>query len=95
MYEKVIEKDVPISYEEPEYIDYVKSFDAAGLYTIIDEDLEEFFPILRYDVGLISVTAMALHKYGYLITEVFDNGFPYIFVTIRRQGSFIVVYMMS
>ena len=75
MYEKVIEKDVPISYEEPEYIDYVKSFDAAGLYTIIDEDLEEFFPILRYDVGLISVTAMALHKYGYLITEVFDNGF--------------------
>ena len=45
MYEKVIEKDVPISYEEPEYIDYVKSFDAAGLYTIIDEDLEEFFPM--------------------------------------------------
>ena len=75
MYEKVIEKNVPISYEEPEHIDYVKSFDVAGLYTIIDEDLEEFFPILRYDVGLISVTAMALHKYGYHITEVFDNGF--------------------
>lgn len=46
-----------------------------GLNVITDEDLEEFFNIIRYDLKKISVTAMTLNKHGYTITEVFDNGF--------------------
>lgn len=54
---------------------YIKNFNKRGFYTIIEEDLEDFFGFISYDLEHISVTALVLHKKGYIVLEVFDNGF--------------------
>ena len=56
-------------------IDYIKGIGTKGFYTIIDDDIQEFFPIIRIDFTRIMVIALALKKSGYTVTEVFDNGF--------------------
>lgn len=91
MYELVIQKQERIYVEEPEFtecLEYIKGITQKGFYTIIDEDLTEFFPILSYDVGRISVIAMALHERGYTIIEVFDNGFSIFFRTDDEAKNF-------
>jgi len=91
MYGMVVEKEESNYEEEPinyEGIEYIKGICEKGLYTIIDEDLSEFFPILGYEVGRIAVTAMALHNKGYKITEVFDNGFSIYFRTDEEAIGF-------
>lgn len=42
---------------------------------IMDEDLEEILGIIRYDFDRIIVIALELHRRGYKITEIFNNGF--------------------
>lgn len=37
--------------------------------------MEDFFGFISYDFEHISVTALVLHKKGYIVLEVFDNGF--------------------
>ncbi len=54
---------------------YIESICAKGFYTIIEEDLDEFFGIIRYDLEHIAVIALELNRRGYMITEVFSNGF--------------------
>ena len=66
-----------INEQDDEYdtIDYIKGIDTKGLYTIIDEDIENFFPYIGIDFAHIMVIALALKKYSYTVTEVFDIGF--------------------
>lgn len=77
LYKNLSEEKNFQDYEEPfEYgYCYIENISKQGFYTIIDEDLEEFFGIIRHDMEHISVTALALRKRGYIITEVFNNGF--------------------
>lgn len=69
------EATVPLHEEKYEFRYYIKSFNKRGFYTLIDEDLEDFFGIIEYDLEHIAVAALALSKQGYMVTEVFGNGF--------------------
>lgn len=76
LYGNILSDDIEVETEELfEYGYYIKNFNKQGFYTIIDEDLEEFFGIIRHDLEHIAVTALALHNKGYVVSEVFDNGF--------------------
>lgn len=76
LYGNILNDNIEFETEELfEFGYYIKNFNKRGFYTIIDEDLEEFFGIIRHDLEHISVTALALHKKGYIVSEVFDNGF--------------------
>lgn len=65
----------PVFEEDYDFSNYIKKLNKCGYYTILDEDLDEFFGFIKYDLQHISVTALVLSKRGYIITEVFDNGF--------------------
>lgn len=56
-------------------IDYIKDIREKGFYTIIDDDIHKFFPIIRIDFTRIMVIALALKKNKYAVIEVFNNGF--------------------
>lgn len=62
------EKEVIIKKEYKEDYSYVVSI-------ITDEDLTDILDVLRYDFDKILVIALELHRRGYKITEIFDNGF--------------------
>ena len=76
VYGNILGENISLTYEE-EYGFYykIKNYNKSGLYSVTDEDLDEFFEMLKYDLEHISVTALALNKRGYMITEVFGNGF--------------------
>lgn len=69
------EDRVTVHEEKYEFGYYIKNFNKQGFYTVFDEDLENFFGIIKYDLEHIAVAALLLSKQGYLVTEVFDNGF--------------------
>lgn len=69
------EDTVLVHDEEYEFEYYIKSFNKRGFYTVMNEDLEDFFGNIKYDLEHIAVAALALSKQGYLVTEVFANGF--------------------
>jgi len=76
----VYERDeMPVYWEIEHYIDNISD---KGFYTIIDEDLQNFFPIIHSDFEHIIVMVLALKKKGYQLTEVFSNGFS---VFIRNE----------
>lgn len=66
--ERSQEKDVIIKTEYKEDYTYEVSI-------ITDEDLTDILDVLRYDFDTILVIALELHRRGYKITEIFDNGF--------------------
>lgn len=59
-----------------------------GFYVVIDEDLGELFPILGFDFGRIATIVCELHRMGYMITEIFDNGFSIFLRTDAEAASF-------
>ena len=75
----VYERDeMPVYWEIEHYIDNISD---KGFYTIIDEDLQNFFPIIHSDFEHIIVMVQALKKKGYQLTEVFSNGFS-VFISL-------------
>ena len=76
LYGNILCKDItPLHEEKYEFGYYIKNFNKRGLYTVIDEDLEDFFGIIKYDLEHIAVAALELSYRGYIVTEVFSNGF--------------------
>lgn len=82
LYERAIEINRTISAEttaDENSVDTLVScaneFVSKGLCTITDEDLDILFGIIRYEFETIMALALSLHKNGYVITEVFANGF--------------------
>lgn len=67
---------------------YIRGICESGLYTIIDEDLEVFWDIVRYDTRMISLIAVMLHRKGNTITEVFGNGFSIVFHSDEEAQDF-------
>lgn len=59
---------------------YIKNLDKRGVYTFILDDIYEFFDIIKLDIEDIIVIGLALHKMGYIVTEIFDNGFSVVFL---------------
>lgn len=68
--------------------DSICSCAKRGYYTFFEEDLNEFFGVIYFDIIKISIIAISLHKKGYLITEVFDNGFAVYFRTDKEATNF-------
>lgn len=66
--DRIPEKDIIIKKEYREDYSYEVSI-------ISDDDLTDILDVLRYDFDKILVIALELHRRGYKITEIFDNGF--------------------
>lgn len=59
---------------------YIKNLTERGLYTFILDDIYEFINLIKLDIEDIIVIALTLHKRGYIVTEIFDNGFSVVFL---------------
>lgn len=75
----VYERDKEFFYWEMEH--FIENISDRGFYTIINEDLQNFFPIINSDFEHIMVMILVLKKQGYQLADVFSNGFS---VFIRR-----------
>lgn len=62
-------------YYEPDETAYIKNIKTKGFYTIIDDDINCFFPVAYIDFARIMVISLALKKQNYAIKEVYENGF--------------------
>lgn len=60
----------------------------GGVYTFILDDIYEFFDIIKLDIEDIIVIGLALHKMGYIVTEIFDNGFSVVFLKDEEAHRF-------
>lgn len=67
---------------------YIKNLAERGLYTFLLVDIYEFFNIIKLDIEDIIVIAVALHKRGYIVTEIFDNGFSVVFLKDEEARHF-------
>lgn len=67
---------------------YIKNLDKKGLYTFILDDIYEFFDIIKLDIEDIIVIGLALHKMGYIVTEIFDNGFSVVILKDKEARRF-------
>lgn len=84
LYEKVIDvlaKRIENAHQQfaLEFSDAIRGYDNQGFFTIIDEDLQDFFPIIEYSFEKIMVIALELHRRGYVVVEVFGKGFSIYF----------------
>lgn len=70
---------------EEEYISKIKK---KGFYTINDDDLQDFFPIIEIGFAHIMVIAKALKKAGYDIKAVYENGFSVYISSDEKAGVF-------
>lgn len=67
---------------------FIKNLAERGLYTFLLEDIYEFFNIIKLDIEEIMVIGLALHKRGYIVTEIFDNGFSVFFLKDEEARHF-------
>ncbi len=74
--------------DERVYESVIGSICEKGLYTMNDEDLENFFDLIKYDFERVMVIAVALKHRGYIVTEVFENGFSICFRTDEEASRF-------
>lgn len=76
--ERILSYLEQLDQEEAEYIRNIKK---KGFYDIIDQDLQNFFPIIDIPFSRIMAIALALKEQGYKITTVYGNGFGVYFDT--------------
>ncbi len=62
-------------YFESDETDHIKNIKTMGFYTIIDDDINWFFPVAYIDFAKIMVISLALKKQNYDIKEIYENGF--------------------
>ena len=62
-------------YYEPDETDYIRNIKRKGFYTIIDDDINCFFPVVYIDFARIMVISLGLKKQNYDIKEIYENGF--------------------
>ena len=62
-------------YYEPDETDYIRNIKRKGFYTIIDDDINCFFPVVYIDFARIMVISLAMKKQNYDIKEIYENGF--------------------
>lgn len=69
-------------------IGYVRRIIKEGYYDIIVDDLIEYMPFLDIDSAFIMMFVNILFKKGYLITNVYGNGFGIYFNTQQETEEF-------
>ena len=74
-----------IIYEQGEVIRSIKK---KGFYDILDEDIQEFFPIIYLCFSRVMGIVLELHELGYQITSVYSNGFGIYFPTNEAAEKF-------
>ncbi|MCH5250401.1 MAG: helix-turn-helix transcriptional regulator [Lachnospiraceae bacterium] len=81
-------QDVPmqdIIYGQEEIIRSIKK---KGFYDILEEDIQEFFPIIYLRFPRIMGIVLELHELGYQICSVYSNGFSIYFSTDEEAEKF-------
>lgn len=74
-----------IIYEQEEVIRSIKK---KGFYDILEEDIQEFFPIIYLRFPRVMGIVLELHELGYQITSVYSNGFGIYFPTDEAAEKF-------
>lgn len=85
---KLLSTDIEYDFLTDIKTDYISSICKKGYYDILDEDLEEFFPIIRYDISIIMGIAVELKEKGYQIKDIFSNGFGVYFTSDDETSEF-------
>lgn len=67
---------------------YIKNLAERGLYTFLLDDIYDFYNNIKLDIEDIIVIALALYKRGYIVTEIFDNGFSVVFLKDEKARHF-------
>ncbi|MCM1187495.1 MAG: helix-turn-helix domain-containing protein [Lachnoclostridium sp.] len=67
---------------------YIENLAERGLYTFFLDDIYEFFNIIKLDIEDIIVIGLELHKRGYIVTEILDNGFSVVFLKDEEAQHF-------
>lgn len=71
-----------------EHVGYIKNLAEKGLYTFLLDDIYEFINLIMLDIEDIIVIGLALHKRGYIVTEIFGNGFSVVFLEDEEARHF-------
>lgn len=69
--------------------DYIRSINKEGVYDIIDEDLNEFFPIIYLPFARIMAIALELNKRKYNIVTIYGNRFGIYLSTDIEAKKFV------
>lgn len=73
-------------YEEEK--DYISLIRTKGYYDILEEDINEFFPIIYINISRIMGIVLELKEMGYQIASVYSNGFGIYFKTNQEAEGF-------
>ena len=82
IYQSVVNHEM--FYEE----DIIRSIKRKGFYDILEEDIQNFFPIIEIRFARVMGIVMELNKRGYQIISVYCNGFSIYFQTDEEAEKF-------
>lgn len=71
-----------------EFSDLIRGYGNQGFATITEGDLQDFFKIIDCSFERIMLIALELHRRGYVVTEVFSNGFSIYFRNSKEITDF-------
>lgn len=68
--------------------EYIRTIKEKGFYDVLEEDIQEFFPIIELRFARIVGIALELNEYGYNIVSIYANGFGIYFETDEQAQMF-------
>lgn len=68
--------------------EYIRTIKEKGFYDVLEEDIQEFFPIIELRFARIMGIALELKVYGYNIVSIYANGFGIYFETDEQAQKF-------
>lgn len=67
---------------------YIKTIEKKGYYDILDDDIEEFLPLIPITFSKIMAIVLELKERSYNISNIFSNGFGIYFYTDDQANLF-------
>lgn len=83
------QETVQRAFAENNSIPYIRTIHEKGFYTIVEQDLEECFPYLRFDLPYIAVMVVGLRKYGFNVSNMYLNGFDIYLNSQEEAAKFV------
>lgn len=83
-----IYSDAPLQDTIFEYGKVIRSIKKRGFYDILEEDIQDFFPMIYLRFPEIIGIVLGLHELGYQIVSVYSNGFSIYFSTDEEAEKF-------
>ena len=68
--------------------EYIRTIKEKGFYDVLEEDIQEFFPIIELKFARIMGIALELKEYGYNIVTIYADGFGIYFETDEQAQKF-------